>query len=590
MTWAGTPPAQSTEASIGQLWHDASAAQQAQQFSRAAALYKKILVLQPGLIEAEVNLGLMYQLTGDLHAAISCFQHVLVKDQALYAPNLLTGLDYLKLDSPGDALPYLLRATAAKPNSVEALAGLANSYLQLHRYPEAEAQFRRATELNDGKDADAWYGLGATYLSMEKEAEGGLRRTSSPFRAVLLGEAYLEQGKRDKAIATLKTVVNGSSAVPCAHSLLGFAYLRDSQNDDAAQQFQLDLNPQSGSECLLAKLGLAALYADRAEREDALRELREAAAVDSIFVQKNAELFWNNLVKAGAETGTREILERKDSVNVKKASPLLAVAYWNKGRYTACSSALAPPSLHLNVLQLHLLSRCSYYAGRDELVLSATGQLLKASPADSEALYWRIQSAERLGLAALSTATRINPESVSLHVLLGDLLRGKGSLSDAAAEYRKAIALKPEFIAAHLGLARDLNSDNNTAGAEQEVRIVLQVNADDAEANYLMGEILVNRSEFSRALPFLLKAIHVKPEEVPYVHADLSRVYDEQGEYSLAISEIKQALPVDIDGSYYYRLGRLYQKTGERAAAAQALRQSSERNKAANSASLFDKQ
>jgi tetratricopeptide (TPR) repeat protein len=588
MIWAGTLPAQSTEASIEQLWRDASAAQQAQQFSRAATLYEKILSLQPDLIEAEINLGLMHQLSGDLHAAMSCFQHALAKDQTLYAPNLLIGLDYLKLDDPGDALPYLKRATASKPHSAESLVGLANSYLQLHRYSEAEEQFKQATELQDGKNADAWYGLGATYFSMEKEAEGGLRHSSSPFRDVLLGEAYLEQGQQDKAIATLKGVVDGPSPVPCARSLLGFAYLRNSKNDDAAKEFQLDWNPQSSSECLLAKLGMAAAFADRGDRDDALRELREAAEIDLVFVQKNADSFWNYLTKAGAETGTREILGLMDTVDVEKARPSLAEGFWNHGRYSACSSALAASSVSLNVLQLRLLSRCSYYTDRDELVLDATARLLKASPADPEALYWRIQSAERLGLSSLSTATSINPESVSLHVLMGDMLRGKGSSSDAANEYRKAIALKPEFIAAHLGLARDLNSDGNTAGAESEVQYVLNLNPDEPEANYLMGEILVNRSEFAAALPFLLKAVHVVPGEALYVHADLSRIYEERGEFARAIAEIEQALPADIDGSYYYRLGRLHQKTGNRAAAARALEQSSELRRTADSAAHFE--
>ena len=588
MIWAGTMPAQSTEGSIEQLWRDASAAQQAQQFSRAATLYKKILSLQPDLLEAEINLGLMRQLSGDLHAAISCFQHVLAKDQTLYAPNLLTGLDYLKLGHPGDALPYLKRATVAKPNSTEALVGLANSYLQLHRYSEAEEQFKRATELQDGKNADAWYGLGATYLSMEKEAEGGLRHSSSPFRGVLLGEAYLEQGQQDKAIATLKGVVDGLSPVPCPRSLLGFAYLRNSKNDDAAKEFQLDWNPQSSSECLLAKLGMAAAFADRGDRDDALRELRQAAEIDLVFVQRNADLFWNYLTKAGAETGAREILVLKETVDVENARPFHAEEYWNHGRYSACSSALAASSVSLNVLQLRLLSRCSYYTGRDDLVLPATDRLLKASPADPEALYWRIQSAERLGLSALTTATSINPESVSLHVLMGDMLRGKGSSSDAAIEYRKAIALKPEFIAAHLGLARDLNSDGNTAGAEDEVQYVLNVNPDETEANFLMGEILVNRSEFAAALPFLLKAVNVVPEEALYVHADLSRIYEERGDFSGAISELKMALSADIDGSYYYRLGRLYQKTGNRTAAAQSFEQSSKLHRAADSAAHFE--
>ena len=182
MIWAGTSPAQSTEVGIEQLWREASAAQQAKQFSRAATLYRKVLQLQPDLTEAEVNLGLMYQLTNDLHSAISCFEHVLIKEPTLYAPNLLTGLDYLKLDSPGDALPYLKRALASNPHSTEALVGLANSYLQLHRYSEAAEQFKQATEMQDGKNADAWYGLGATYLSIEKEAEEGLRQPASPFR------------------------------------------------------------------------------------------------------------------------------------------------------------------------------------------------------------------------------------------------------------------------------------------------------------------------------------------------------------------------------------------------------------------------
>ena len=590
MIWAGTPPAQSTEAGIAQLWRGASAAQQAQQFSRAATLYRKILLLDPSLMEAEVNLGLMYQLTGDLHAAISCFQHVLIKDQTLYAPNLLAGLDYLKLDSPGDALPYLQRATSSNPRSIEALVALANSYLQLHRYSEAAEQFKRATEMQDGKNADAWYGLGATYLSIEKEAEEGIRQPSSPFRGVLLGEAYLEQGQRDKAVATLKGVVDGPSEVPCAHSLLGLAYLRDSKIADAAQQFESDWNLQSGSECLLAKLGFVALYADRADNDDALRNLREAAAIDLVFVQKNTEFYWNNLIKAGLDGSARDILEHENTVDIETARSSLAEDYWKTGRYTNCSNALSRSSLPLNAQQLRLLSRCSYFIGRDELVLSATGQLLNVAPADPEALYWRSQSAERLGLSALSTATRINPESVSLHVLLGDMLRGKGSLSDAAEEYRKAIALKPEFFAAHLGLARDLSSDNNPLGAEREVQCALNINPDDPEANYLMSEILMDRSDFSGALPFLLKAVHVRPEEAPYVHADLSRVYDEQGDSLRAISEIKQALTVDIDGSYHYRLGRLLQKTGDRAAAAQALEQSSKLHRAANSSTLSEKQ
>jgi tetratricopeptide (TPR) repeat protein len=197
----------------------------------------------------------------------------------------------------------------------------------------------------------------------------------------------------------------------------------------------------------------------------------------------------------------------------------------------------------------------------------------------------------RLGLAALTKATDINPDSASLHVLSGDMLRGKGDFSEGAAEYRKAIALKPEFLAAHMGLARDLYSDDNREGTEHELQYVLNANPSDPEANYLMGEILVSRQQFAEALPLLLKGLHAAPEELPHVHASLSKVYADRGELARAISEIKQALPGDVDGSYHYRLGRLYFQAGDRAASAQAMQQSAKLHRQNDaSTSLEDEQ
>jgi tetratricopeptide (TPR) repeat protein len=580
--------AKSSEVPVEQLWAQASAAQQAQQYSQAATLYRRILATQPDLMEAEVNLGLVLHLSGDLQGAIVCFRHVLVKHPDLFAPNFLTGMDYLKLDNPRLALPYLQKATNEKPDQAEARAGLANSYLQLRQYLEALEQFTRATQLNS-KNADAWYGLGATYLSMQKEIEAGLRHSSSPFRAVLLGESYLQQGQTDKAVATLRAAAVSPQVVPCARSYLGFAYLRESKSGDAAGQFQADWDSRSRTGCLLGKLGLVALDAERGDTEDALRELNEAADTDSIFVQMNAEVFLSDLVKDGAERQAREILGKHQSSSLPRIGTEAAASYMQKGQYSACSSSLAEPSRRLNVQELRILSLCSYYIGRDDRVLTATREILKSVPADAEALYWRVQSAERLGLAALTAATDINPESASLHTLSGDMLREKGDLAEAAEEYRKAIAVKPGFLTAHLGLARVLNSDHNTDAAEHEVQFVLKANPDDPEANYLMGEILVNRVNLDEALPFLIKALQVTPEERPYVHADLSRIYEDRGELVPAIAEMKQALPVDVDGSYYFRLGHLYMKAGDRAAAAHALDQSAKLRHEADAASMYVK-
>lgn len=580
--------AQSAEVTVGQLSKEASAAQQSQQYSHAATLYRKILLLQPDFMEAEVNLGLMLHLSGDFKAAIATFQHVLAKHGDLFAPNLLTGLDYLKLDNPSLALPYLQKATDEKPDQAEARVGLANSYLQLKRYSEALEQFTRTTQL-DGKNATAWYGLGATYLSMEKEMEPGLQHSQSPYRALLLGQSYLQQGKADKAIATLSAVVGSPHAVPCAHTYLGFAYLKASKLDDAAQQFQLDWNSRSGEGCLLAKLGLAALDANRNDTLNALRELNEAVESDMLFVQSNADLFLGDMVKAGADARARAILTMNQPSALPSAGTASAADSLKHGHYAACSSSLNDSFAKLSAPDLRSVALCSYYIGRDDIVMNATAKILKDAPADAEALYWRIQSAERLGLAALAEATNINPNSASLHALTGDMLREKGDLAEAADEYRKAIAVKPEFLSAHLGLARVLNSDHKSDDAEHELQYVLTANPDDPEANYLMGEILVNRSNLADALSFLLKALHVTPEELPYVHADLSQVYEDRGDLPQAIAELKQALSIDVDGSFYFRLGRLYARTGDRSAAAQALDQSAKLRRQADAAAQFVK-
>ena len=117
-----------------------------------------------------------------MHALTAC----LSKHPDLLGPNLIAGLDDLKLDNPHAALPHLQRAVRLSPENIEARVGLGNSYLQLKQYAEALDQFTQATKLNAG-NAEAWYGMGATYLSIEKETENDLHRSASPFRDGSIG-------------------------------------------------------------------------------------------------------------------------------------------------------------------------------------------------------------------------------------------------------------------------------------------------------------------------------------------------------------------------------------------------------------------
>jgi tetratricopeptide (TPR) repeat protein len=334
---------------------------------------------------------------------------------------------------------------------------------------------------------------------------------------------------------------------------------------------------------------MAAVDAEQGKTQDALQALSEAAKIDPAFVRANSDWYLSDLARAGIETQTRAVLDGKLSINAHPGKWVSASSLMKQGRYTACSSALSNSPVPENPENLRLESLCAFYGGNDDLVLTATRAILKRSPRDPEALYWRIQSMEREGLTALTRATELNPESASLHTLMGDMLRMKGDFGEAADEYRKSITVKPDFIAAHLGLARVLHSDHKADDAEHEVQYVLAASPDDPEANYLMGEILVNRMALAEALPFLLKALRVSPEELPYVHADLSTIFEDRGDIARAIAEMKLAVPADVDGSYHYRLGHLYMKSGDRAEANEALNQATKLRRATDRAAQFQK-
>lgn len=409
---------------------------------------------------------------------------------------------------------------------------------------------------------------------MEKESEFLFRHATNGYRTALLAESELQQGRPGQAI---KLLVSGSAAVfevPCSHSLLGFAYLADDRKDAAAEQFASDWNDQSKTGCLEGKLGMAAISAGNREGAKALGQLTEAEAIDAPAVSADSDLFLPYFVQAQLEKSARGLIKSSAQVPPSYTPEVSRDVLLNSARYTACTRAPSSRAAKDSLQQNRLLAQCAFYAGQDDVVVQATDAILETAPGEPAALFWRIRSLGRLGLTSLSTGTEIYPESVSLHMMFADILRSQQKFSEAADEYRKATALNPDFIPAHVGLAQDLFSDNKPSDAEAELDKILKADPTDPQANYLMGEILLRRGEADRALPLLIDALKIAPGQRPDVHAALSKAYDEKGEAARAISELELALGVDEDGSYHYRLARLFDKVGNHAAAARSLAES----------------
>jgi predicted Zn-dependent protease len=159
-----------------------------------------------------------------------------------------------------------------------------------------------------------------------------------------------------------------------------------------------------------------------------------------------------------------------------------------------------------------------------------------------------------------------------MHILTGDVFRQKRRWSEAEAEYRKALAIDPASRGARLSLAIVLFTELKTDESLAITKSLLAETPEDPEANLLAGEILVQGHQFEEAEPYLSRCQKLDPDLMPRLHVLLGQVYAATNRIPAAIAEYKQGLASDGDGSIHYQLARLYEKSGDKDDAAEAIR------------------
>ena len=213
---------------------------------------------------------------------------------------------------------------------------------------------------------------------------------------------------------------------------------------------------------------------------------------------------------------------------------------------------------------------CSYWAGDYQTSTAASAQALAQSPGNAEALYWSIKSNERRAVAALTRFEDLAPQSAATYDLIGDLYRRQRQPDSALAAYRKALAIDAHDAPAQLGAAAVFLSEGDADKTISLAQAALADRPGDIQLNLLVAEALVDKHQFSDALPYLEQCANAPPDLAPRVHALLGRVYADLGRFSQAISQLLLALPIDQDGSLHFQIARLYRKTGHPAEARKA--------------------
>jgi len=157
-------------AEYASLLNAAKQAQTRSDYKAAVSAYKAAAKLRPNVAELWANLGLMESATGGYENAAESFRRALALNPTLLMPNLFLGIDYTRMNRPGEAISFLVKAERMNSRDPQPPLYLGRAYLLAKDFREAKRAFLRSIALDDG-NSSAWFDLGVAALDVV-EADG----------------------------------------------------------------------------------------------------------------------------------------------------------------------------------------------------------------------------------------------------------------------------------------------------------------------------------------------------------------------------------------------------------------------------------
>ena len=525
--------------------------------------------------EAHYNLGIAYLEAGQYSRAVPEFASAIKLD-----PNFISAhcalcrahLQQDELESAGVAITAALKLDANHQPALLLRGMITDAYydrgktaLDDRNYTEAVAAFQKAITLDvdlgtGSRDADSekthiHVHLGAAYIGMQayqqaiEALEHALTQDADLVDAYYhLGYAYVEQGTHDKAIPHLERAIAIAPHLKRAHYHLARAY-RESGNLEAAtnaitETLRLDANYQPAHQLAdtikQAHYNRGMTYLNGERYSEAVTAFQNAITLDSDFVTAHYNL---GLAYLKMETYPRAVPSLEKTValdpNHKAAHHSLALAYLGqqelgKARDAARAALKIDPNYQPARSLLQAVDPSFTPPETQEAVQSDSKQPLNPRP---------------------DTKSR-----QEMHYDLGVAYSESKMHAEAIAEFRKAMDVDPDFVAAYVGLGRVYLEMGQLDDAENAVREVLQIDAD--AAHQLLDDIRQARP----ALPQPEPANQIVPSaDTTDAKQDLERglAFLNNRQYEQAAAAFKRVIKADPDAmEAHYGLGQAYLEIG----------------------------
>jgi tetratricopeptide (TPR) repeat protein len=167
-------------------------------------------------------------------------------------------------------------------------------------------------------------------------------------------------------------------------------------------------------------------------------------------------------------------------------------------------------------------------SGRDVVVIPPAPNHRPIRPLTGQyVLPFRVTS----GAAALHTLKSRTADDWFALALAAD--GSTASLPRAVDFYRRAIALRPHWTAAHINLGTALYQLAELAAARVEFEIAIRLEAENATAHFNLGCVLDDLAEFDLAILHFRRATELSPEHAD-AHFNLALVLEKHGQHAQA--------------------------------------------------------
>jgi tetratricopeptide (TPR) repeat protein len=609
--WLVTPKfvnCQTSEEQLELSFRAGQAALKQGEFVLATQEFKKVLAIDPTLVEAEVNLALAYQSLFEYDLAVRHLTKALGERPNLPGATAIVGMDYLKLGSPQKAIPFLQRSLKLDPSNHEARQALASAYLGQDNFRSAADEFRQIAALDPDK-SEAWFKLGHEYLDLAARLayRGAHLYRESAWGHRFLGDLLFQRSRWEDALREYKKALGIDPQQSGLHTSLGQTYLHAGRLDEAETEFRLELQPDSRNE--LAWLGLANLQLARGQATAALAslgkvweispeflllqreflsiELPEPAKASLPGVQDEPEGAAKNFLLAALYAATNESvlsdrewkLFQADFAAWHRAPKTIAGARADQDpckahRYSRCVDSLQTRK-HLTDSERLLLGKTRFTLQQHQDAADALAQVQGATQENAEASYWLARTYQALGADAYARLQESFPDSWRTHQLRAEGYALRQDFDDAVKEYQVALHLRPDEAELHGALGEFYLNNHSDEDAQRELERALALDPSRTHALYLLGSLYVQKRDNEKAASYLGRALRLQPD-LAEANGLLGTAYVRLGQFANAIPKLEKAAPLDHYGNVHYQLFLAYRKLGQAELAQKALARSQE--------------